>query len=266
MLGIKTGFRKKHLFSHTKIPVARFIFYRSVFSMTQLYFRQLLAGQDFAVNNPFAGQMENCVYLIGDKEKGECVVVDPAWDIAGILTVAKQDNMRVTGALVTHYHPDHIGGSIFGVHIEGLSTLMALNPCKVHAHQLEALGVAKVSGISQNDIVAHTSGDKVKVGDVEIELLHTPGHTPGSQCFKVKNSLFSGDTLFLTGCGRVDLPGSSSEEMFKTLTQRLNSLPDDTILYPGHFYGGNHAPMSDVRKHNKYLKIKDLNEWYKIRG
>lgn len=233
--------------------------------MSQLYFRQLLAGKDFGLTNPFATQMENCVYLIGDAAKRECVVVDPAWDIAGILHAAEQDGMRVTGALVTHYHQDHIGGALFGMHIEGLSTLMGSNPCKVHAHHLEAPGVAKVAGISASDIVSHTSGDKVQVGDIEIELLHTPGHTPGSQCFRLKNALVSGDTLFLTGCGRVDLPGGDSDEMFRTLTERLGSLPNDTVLYPGHFYKGSHAPMGEVRQRNPYLQVKDLADWRRLR-
>ena len=152
----------------------------------KLYFRQLLAGRDFARNDTRAQQMENFVYLIGDREKGECVVIDPAWDIAGILHIAEQDHMKVVAALATHYHPDHVGGHIFGMDIEGLAELMAKNPCKVHAHKLEKEGILAITGISSSDIIAHTSGDIVKVGTIEIELLHTPGHTPGSLCFRVK--------------------------------------------------------------------------------
>jgi len=234
--------------------------------MSQLYFKQLLAGRDFALDNPFAQKMENFVYLIGDKKSGECVVVDAAWSIQDILSIAKLDNMRITGALATHYHPDHIGGRIFGVDIEGLSNLLEFNPCKVHAHKLEAAGIKKVTGISDSDIHQHESGDIVKVGNIEIELLHTPGHTPGSICFRLKNSLVSGDTLFLNGCGRVDLPGGNSDEMYYTLTQRLANLPDNMILYPGHAYGGEHESMGQVRQHNPMLKVKDLATWYRVRG
>jgi glyoxylase-like metal-dependent hydrolase (beta-lactamase superfamily II) len=204
--------------------------------MTQLYFRQIPVGQ-----------MQNFAYLIGDKDTHECVVVDPAWDIWAILNTAAADGMKITGALATHYHPDHIGGNIFGLHIEGLPTLMALNPCKCHAHKLEASGIQKVTGLSQSDLVLHDSGDTVKVGGIEIELLHTPGHTPGSMCFRLKDALVSGDTLFLTGCGRVDLPGGDPKQMQETLTQRLSSLPDSMILYPGHAYGGDHAPLGVAR-------------------
>jgi hydroxyacylglutathione hydrolase len=234
--------------------------------MTQLYFKQLLGGRDFGLNNPFAEQMENFVYLIGDKAKGECVVVDPAWDVDGIINIAQQDGMRITGALATHYHPDHIGGSMFGFSVEGLPTLMQKNPCKVHVHKLEADGVNHVTGLSKSDLCQHESGDLVKVGDVEIELLHTPGHTPGSMCFRLKDALISGDTLFLQGCGRVDLPGGDSDEMYRTLTERLGSLPDEMVLFPGHAYGGDHAPMGLVRSTNSMLRVKDLQTWRRVRG
>ena len=91
--------------------------------MRQLYLRQLLVGRDVAQQNPAGAQMQNFVYLVGDRESGECMVVDPAWDVRGILDRAAEDDMRVVGALVTHYHPDHVGGSIFGIQIEGLAEL-----------------------------------------------------------------------------------------------------------------------------------------------
>ncbi|MBI4955332.1 MAG: MBL fold metallo-hydrolase [Myxococcales bacterium] len=198
--------------------------------------------------------MQNFVYLVGDSDTGTCLVVDPAWDVAGALDRARDDGMRVTGALVTHYHPDHVGGSIFGLRIEGLAKLMDLAPGKVHVHELEADGVKQVTGLSESDLARHHGGDRISVGGIEIELLHTPGHTPGSQCFRVKDALVAGDTLFLEGCGRVDLPGGSPEEMERTLSQRLATLPDDMVLYPGHAYGGESAPLAVVRRVNPYLR------------
>lgn len=231
----------------------------------RLYLRQLLAGRDFGVGNPVAAQMQNFVYLVGDRDTGECLVVDPAWDVRDLLRVAAADDMKIVGALATHYHPDHVGGTMFGFTVEGLPTLMEENPVKVHVHKLEAEGVRKVTGLSKSDLVEHDSGDRVQVGDVEIELLHTPGHTPGSQCFRVSDALLAGDTLFLQGCGRVDLPGGDSDEMYYTLTQRLSSLPGDMTLFPGHAYGGEHAPLEDVRRTNPYLQIKDLATWRRMR-
>lgn len=234
--------------------------------MTQLYFKQLLVGRDVGKNSLFGKQMENFVYLIGDNETKECVVVDPAWDIQGIIDVASADDMKITGALATHYHPDHIGGDMMGMHIEGLSDLLAMNPCKIHAHKLEIPGIQKVTGLSKNDLQAHESGDTVSIGKVDVELLHTPGHTPGSICFRLKNALVSGDTLFLNGCGRVDLPGGDSEEMFRTMSERLSTLPDNLTVFPGHAYGGNCESLEHVRLHNPMLQARDLKTWFQVRG
>jgi glyoxylase-like metal-dependent hydrolase (beta-lactamase superfamily II) len=210
--------------------------------------------------------MQNFVYLIGDSDAKKAVVVDPAWDIPGIIEAAKLAGFDIEGALVTHYHPDHIGGSIFGLSIDGLAQLMTLNPCKVHVHKAEADGVIMVTDLSESDLVRHEANDKLKVGDVEIELLHTPGHTPGSQCFLVGDALVSGDTLFLQGCGRVDLPGGDRAEMERTLTQRLATLPDTLTLYPGHAYGGPSAPLEHVRRSNPYLQVRDLATWRRAMG
>jgi len=241
--------------------------------VAQLYLRQLLGGRDFGRGDAMAAGMQNFVYLVGDRDTGECMVVDPAWDIAGIVEAAQRDDMRITGALVTHYHPDHVGGSMFGFDIEGLADLVGRCSCKAHVHQAEAEGVRAVTGVSKSDLVEHVSGDKVKVGGIEIELLHTPGHTPGSQCFRVaglthgeEEALLAGDTLFLQGCGRVDLPGGNAEEMFRTLTQRLADLPGDTLLLPGHAYGGERAPLAQVRQKNPTLQITNLQQFVKRMG
>ncbi len=234
--------------------------------MTTLYFRQLLAGRDFAHDNDAALQMGNFVYLVGDYDKHECVVIDAAWDIAGIIAYAHKDNMKIIGALATHYHPDHVGGSIFGISIEGLAELMAQNPCPIHAHKEEKAGIKAVTHVSDSDIIAHESGDIIKAGDISIEVLHTPGHTPGSLCFRLKNTLLSGDTLFLRGCGRVDLPGGDVDEMYRTIHTRLNTISDQTIIYPGHNYNGEHEKMCTLRKNNpvfSYLDIHNFRRFFK---
>lgn len=220
--------------------------------MAELYLRQLKAGRDFARTDPTAKGMANFVYLVGDRTAGECLAVDPAWDVDGILDAAAADGMKVTGALVTHYHPDHIGGHMLGRSITGLARLLERNPCPVHAHAAEAHGIRVVTGLSETDLTKHASGDKIAAGAIEVELLHTPGHTPGSSCFRCGNALLSGDTLFLQGCGRVDLPGGDREEMMRTITTRLATLPDDLVLYPGHDYGSKpHAPMGEVKRTNQ---------------
>jgi len=233
----------------------------------RIYFKQLLLGTHLGQSDPSAAQMANFLYLIGDNVTRECFVVDPAWDIVGLLKIVNEDDMKLTGALVTHYHPDHVGGSIFGMDIEGLPELMEKNAVPIYVNKHEAEGLKKVTGVSTSDMRLMDSEDTTRIGEIEITFLHTPGHTPGSQCFRVKNSLVAGDTLFLQGCGRVDLPGGDSAEMYRTLTQRLSKIEDKIILYPGHNYGGRpFAPMGEVRRDNHYLQIDSLEDWRSVMG
>lgn len=235
--------------------------------MSELYFKQLLAGRDFARVHPVAGQMVNFCYLIGDRFTNEALVVDPAWDVDSLIGIAEADNMTLVGALATHYHPDHIGGDLFGMPVEGITRLLELKGMKVHVQKEELDGVKRLTGAADSDLVAHDGGDKITVGEVEIEFLHTPGHTPGSQCFLVQNRLVAGDTLFVQGCGRVDLPGSDPEEMYLTLTQRLSKLPDDVVLYPGHDYGDRpSSTLKEERQSNYYLKVPTLQDWLRLMG
>ena len=147
------------------------------------------------------GPMQNFAYLVGSKASREVAVVDPAWDIDGLLDRINERGYKLTAALVTHYHPDHCGGSFGQNKVEGIAELLAKNPVKIYANKHEAAGLKKITGISDNDMTRVDSGDKLNLGDVEVEFLHTPGHTPGSQCFRIKHTLVSGDTLFIDGCG-----------------------------------------------------------------
>ena len=233
----------------------------------QFYLRQLKAGRDFGVGDPVATGMENFVYLVGDRVRRECVVIDPAWDVAGILACAQADGMTVVGALVTHWHPDHVGGPMFGHDVQGLSTLLALHPCPIYVHRADADLTRMLTGVSASDLTLVDSGHTVRAGEVEIECLHTPGHTAGSQCFRCGSALIAGDTLFLQGCGRLDLPGASVDEMWHTLNTRLATLPSDTVLYPGHDYGHRpSAPMGEVRRDNPVFAVPTLEDWRRLRG
>jgi hydroxyacylglutathione hydrolase len=233
-----------------------------------LYLKQLRCGREIARTNPAASQMANFVYLIGDRRAGECVVVDPAWDVKGAVDLAVKDGMKVTGALVTHYHPDHIGGEIFGLSIEGLSRFLEVAPCKIYVNKNEAEGVREISGVSKNDLIEVDSGDTLDVGNVKVRFVHTPGHTPGSQCFLVdERSLVSGDTLFIGGCGRVDLPGADPEQMYQSLTQKLAKLPDDVTLYPGHDYADRPtSTLGEEKANNYYLRVPTLAAWLRLMG
>ena len=231
-----------------------------------LYFRQLLSGRDFAAEDPLAQQMVNFVYAIGDRSIGECVLVDPAYATDELVDIVEADGMRVTGVLATHYHPDHIGGQMMGYRIEGVAGLLERLDVPVHVNRHEAPWVERTAGISLDQMKLHDGGDIVSVGGVDIECVHTPGHTPGSQCFCVRGALVSGDTLFLDGCGRTDLPGSDPEAMFDSL-RVLDSLPGRTVIYPGHRYSMASAePLDSVREHNFVLKPTDKQQWMTIFG
>lgn len=230
-------------------------------STDQLYFRQLLSGRDFAVGDPIAEQMVNFAYAVGDRSTGECVLIDPAYAVNDLLDVIEGDGMRCTGVLATHYHADHVGGSMMGHRIEGVATLLDRCDCPIHVQRDEAPWVMRTTGLGEEQLAQHGTGDIVRVGTIDITLVHTPGHTPGSQCFHVDGKLISGDTLFLEGCGRTDLPGSNPEQMYESLSL-LAGLPADTVVYPGHRYSpAASGSMSDIRDTNYVFKPRTKDAW-----
>jgi glyoxylase-like metal-dependent hydrolase (beta-lactamase superfamily II) len=240
----------------------------------RFYFRQLLAGRDFARDDQIAQQMVNFVYLIGDRETGDAVAVDPAYAPGELVDLLAADGLTLTGALITQYHADHVGGSLGGWPIAGVAELLA-HPgtrAKLHVQRDEASGMKRVTGCSDRDLVLHDSGDVVEVGELRVTLIHTPGHTPGSQCFHIApggqgGRLVSGDTLFLDGCGRTDLPGGDPEALYESLTQKLAAVPDDTVLYPGHLYSPEpNAPLGEVRAHNYVFRPRTREQWMMMFG
>jgi len=210
------------------------------------------------------GPMQNFVYLVGSKETRKLAVVDAAWDIGEILRIAAEDEMEITHSFVTHTHPDHVGGQFSGIHIEGVTELLEKVKAKVVIHKAEA---EFLKMLSPSDLIKVESGDEIDVGGIQIKLIHTPGHTPGSQCFLVDNRLVSGDTLFIGSCGRVDLPGSNAEEMYLSLTQRLMNLPDETILFPGHNYADKStSTIGEQKTTNPYLQFHALRDFLAAMG
>lgn len=232
----------------------------------RLYFRQLLSGRDFAASDPIAQQMRNFAYLIGDRETGETLVVDPAYAAGDLVDALEADGMRLSGVLVTHHHPDHVGGSMMGFELKGLAELLDRVEVPVHVNTHEADWVSRVTGIPLSGLTRHDHGDKVSAGNVEIELLHTPGHTPGSQCFLLDGRLVAGDTLFLDGCGRTDFPGGNVDDMFRSL-QALAQLPGDPTVFPGHWYSTDpSAPLKTVKRSNYVYRASNLDQWRMLMG
>jgi len=198
------------------------------------------------------GPMANFVYLVGDIKNHETFVVDPGWEVEKIIQAAKKDGFKIIGALMTHTHFDHA---------DGLKELLRKTDGTAYIHEKEAdfLTDEKLKLKKTKD------GDKIQIGEVEIQVIHTPGHTPGSQCFLVDGNLFSGDTLFIQACGRCDLPASNPEDMFYSL-KRLSGLDDSTVVYPGHDYADEtQSTIGKEKRNNPYMQIQNLDDFLPFR-
>jgi glyoxylase-like metal-dependent hydrolase (beta-lactamase superfamily II) len=216
------------------------------------------------------GSMRNFVYVVGSRSTREVALVDPAWDVDGLVARVAREGYTLVGALATHYHPDHVGGDLWGIAVEGLARLREVVPeARLHAHADEAPWIERVTGVPAATLTLHAGGDTLALGAVRIEWVHTPGHSPGSTCYLVSDpdtpadrpgsedrpALLTGDTLFVGSVGRVDLPGSDPAEMERTLRERLAKLLPGTVVYPGHDYGP--TPTSTLereRRTNPYLR------------
>ena len=207
--------------------------------------------------------MANFVYLIGDRDQRKAVVIDAAYAPAEIVTMAELDGMELVGAVVTHYHADHAGGMLGGIAlIPGIAELLAERDLPVHVQREELAWVSEHTGVDADAIVAHRSGETVMVGDLPLILVHTPGHTQGSQCIVFDSHLFTGDTLFIDGCGRTDLPGGDARALYETLTSRLSAISDDVPVFPGHAYSPlPSASMGQIRRNNPVLAPLDQERW-----
>ncbi|KAH8948623.1 hypothetical protein BDL97_11G104000 [Sphagnum fallax] len=247
-------------------------------AISGFYFRQLLAGRDFCINPTnvierqifsSAQQMQNFVYLVGDAKTREAVVVDAAWDVKGIRAVLAADNMNLVGAVVSHYHFDHTGGTPpppfdqLGIKVPGIRELAMEDKVPVYINKHDAQMVKKQNGVSLERMTLLEDSSVISIGSVKLHFIHTPGHTPGSQCIHIQGTediLMSGDTLFIGSCGRLDLPDCDAQAMYTSLQKKLASLPSNTRVYPGHDYGGPFTTIAQERKQG-LLKPMAEKEW-----
>ena len=196
-----------------------------------LYFKQIPVGY-----------MGNFIYLIGDRSSQECVMVDPAWDVDAVLKQAEKDGMKVVAGILTHTHFDHCNG---------VEDLIEKTGAKIFVHEKEAQFLKNI----KKNIVETGDGFKFKVGKIEMELLHTPGHTEGAQCIRVEDKLVTGDTLFVGACGRCDLPGGNEKTLIQSL-KRLASLDGSLKVFPGHAYGdADSSTIDHEKKTNPFMQF-----------
>jgi glyoxylase-like metal-dependent hydrolase (beta-lactamase superfamily II) len=202
------------------------------------------------------GPMKNFVYLVGPPDAREVAVVDPAWDVPAILRAVEEDGKRLVAALVSHHHFDHTNG---------LAPLLNARDVPVYVQKAEVDftdALAPYAGAMR----PVGPGEVIHVGTLPITCIHTPGHTPGSQCLLCGGALVSGDTVFVNACGRCDLSGGNPEQMFDSLHRVLGGLPGETVLFPGHDYGD--VPVSSLereRQHNPYFQLTALADFVRHR-
>ena len=190
------------------------------------------------------GDMENFTYIVGDKAAGEAFVVDPSASFAAVLRELKAEKLELKGVLLTHGHYDHV------VDVDKVDVPVYLSEAEAFFYTPKAKRFIRTKDVQ-----------KIALGSFTVECLHTPGHTPGCQCFLVDGNLFTGDTLFVDAVGRTDLPGGSSAVLFESL-QRIKRLPDATMIWPGHHYGAvPYDTLGNLKKHNPFLMCSDVEEF-----
>lgn len=200
------------------------------------------------------GPMENFVYLLHDHATNQAAIVDPAWDVDEMIQLARQKGIQITDILLTHSHHDHVNG---------VETILNNYDAQIHLLKDEA----RFWGAALEKPCLHHGGDIIKVGKSEIEIMHTPGHTPGSACYHMGDDLIAGDTLFVFGCGRCDLAGGNPEQMFTTLKHMRSHLPGNTTLHPGHNYAPTHptATIESQIEGNPFLHFDNQEDFVKYR-
>jgi glyoxylase-like metal-dependent hydrolase (beta-lactamase superfamily II) len=194
-------------------------------------------------------------YIVGDTITGDAVVIDPADNIKGIIAEAEKNNLRINYIVNTHGHVDHISGN---------TEMQKAIGAKIIVHQDDAIMLTHTPAMILKMFDAKASpaadilvkdGDVISVGNVELKVIHTPGHSPGGICLYTPGYVFTGDTLFVEAVGRTDLPGGSWETLHQAVTEKIFVLPDDTRVMPGHNYG--RTPTSTIgheKKHNPFFR------------
>lgn len=211
-----------------------------------------MSSKSYEIEAMELGPMENFVYLITDRKTKRAAVVDPAWDVPAVLAMAEKKGVTITDILLTHSHHDHING---------IEQILARYDAQLHLSKPEAVFWGKHLDLP----TLHRGGDIIKLGETEIKMLLTPGHTPGSACYHLNNDLITGDTMFVFGCGRCDLSGGNPEVMFDTL-RRLGQLPSETRILPGHNYAV--APTSTMEEQlegNPFMHFEHKNDFVEYR-
>ncbi len=187
------------------------------------------------------GHMQNFTYVVEDEDSGEAIIIDPSWDLPNIEQVVKRNDLKVKYIVNTHHHFDHTLGN---------EAMAKSTEAKIVQHEASDL---------KHDEIVH-DGDKIQFGNSELLVVHTPGHSKDSICLIGDGKIFSGDTLFVGNCGRVDLPGGSSKELYHSLFDILYNLDENLVLYSGHNYGPVQTSTLGKEKETNFVLQKRTEE------
>ncbi len=198
------------------------------------------------------GPMNNFIYLIEDIKSKRAAIVDPAWDVSQAIQLAENTGVKITDILLTHSHHDHING---------IDEVLDSYDAELHLSHAEA-------GFWEMELAApslHYGGDTIHIGETEIKMLDTPGHTPGSVCYQLGNELLTGDTMFVFGCGHCKL-GGDPNVLFDTLRSMKENLPTSTVIHPGHNYSENPtSTFAEQIEGNPFLHFEKRDDFVAFR-
>lgn len=215
--------------------------------------RGKFADGRLVIHQLLLGAYENFVYILADRATKEAVAVDPAWDIPAIRATLEEHAYTLSAIWLTHGHGDHTAGVADLVETTGVPVYISARMPLAWRPQVAHL-------------VEITEADTLTVGEIAFTVIATPGHSPDGTCFLHGNHLIAGDTLFIDGCGRCDLPDSDVDAMYVSLHEKLMALPDTTIIYPGHDYGARTCDtLAQQKQTNRFLRAKDQAEFVRTR-
>ncbi|MCX5865722.1 MAG: MBL fold metallo-hydrolase [Deltaproteobacteria bacterium] len=201
------------------------------------------------------GSMSVCCYVVGCEETKKCAIIDPGGNEEKILALCRAEGLSVEAIICTHGHPDHVCGNRVIQQATGAPIVMHAADAEFFVKP-EIIDYFSRFGFLPSPPVDRTvtDGEKIVIGKFILTVLHTPGHTPGGICLYGASHLFTGDTLFVEGVGRTDFPGGDSKQMLAAIKEKILPLPAETVVWPGHGYGGARSTVGDERRNNPYLK------------
>ena len=189
------------------------------------------------------GNMQNFTYIVVDEDTNEAIIIDPSWDLVELELVIKKNNLKIKYIVNTHHHFDHTLGN---------ETMAESTKAPIIQHDSSELACD----------IRVKDADFIEFGNSKLKVLHTPGHSHDSICLIGDGKIFSGDTLFVGNCGRIDLPGGSAKDLYHSLFDVLYSLDDDLLLYPGHNYGSSEVSTIGKEKSTNLVMQKRTEQQF----